>query len=100
MEQWKLGSFSKRRMGFARPVPEMKHGSSIVMTGSVTGERRPREACSVVRQRSARCADKRCKAFVTLHPSALLRIRDEAEKRRAYRSLVDDLRLVSEALEA
>jgi DNA polymerase len=40
------------------------------------------------------------KAFVTLHPSALLRIREEADKRRAYRSFVDDLRLASEALEA
>jgi len=40
------------------------------------------------------------KAFVTLHPSALLRIRDEADKRRAYRSLVDDLRLALKALAA
>jgi len=40
------------------------------------------------------------KAFVTLHPSALLRIRDEADKRQAYRSFVDDLRVASEALEA
>src|SRR5437868_6605066 len=38
------------------------------------------------------------KAFVTLHPSALLRITDETEKRRAYRSFVDDLRLASRAL--
>jgi len=40
------------------------------------------------------------KAFVTLHPSELLRIRDEADKRQAYRSFVDDLRVASEALEA
>jgi len=40
------------------------------------------------------------KAFVTLHPSALLRIRDEADKRRAYRSFVDDLRLALKALAA
>jgi DNA polymerase len=40
------------------------------------------------------------KAFVTLHPSALLRIRDEADKQRAYRSFVDDLRLASKAVEA
>jgi DNA polymerase len=40
------------------------------------------------------------KAFVTLHPSALLRIRDEADKRQAYRSFVDDLRRALEALEA
>src|SRR6266700_1543921 len=44
--------------------------------------------------------DNGTKAFVTLHPSALLRIRDEADKRRAYRSFVDDLRRASEALEA
>jgi DNA polymerase len=40
------------------------------------------------------------KAFVTLHPSALLRIKDETDKQRAYRSFVDDLRLASKALEA
>jgi len=44
--------------------------------------------------------DNGTKAFVALHPSALLRIRDDADKRRAYRSFVDDLRLASEALEA
>jgi len=41
--------------------------------------------------------DNGTKAFVTLHPSALLRIREEADKRRAYRSFVDDLRLASQA---
>jgi DNA polymerase len=39
-------------------------------------------------------------AFVTIHPSVLLRIRDEADKRRAYLSFVDDLRLASQALKA
>jgi DNA polymerase len=39
-------------------------------------------------------------AFVTIHPSALLRIRDDADKRRAYLSFVDDLRLASQALKA
>jgi uracil-DNA glycosylase family protein len=39
-------------------------------------------------------------AFVTVHPSALLRIKDEADKRRQYRSFVDDLRLASRALKA
>jgi DNA polymerase len=37
-------------------------------------------------------------AFVTVHPSALLRIKDEADKRVAYRSFVSDLRLASNAL--
>ena len=37
-------------------------------------------------------------AFITVHPSALLRIKDEADKRRQYRSFVDDLRLASRAL--
>ena len=44
--------------------------------------------------------DNGTKAFVTLHPSALLRIREEVDKRRAYRSFVDDLRLASQALGA
>jgi uracil-DNA glycosylase len=39
-------------------------------------------------------------AFITVHPSALLRIKDEADKRRQYRSFVDDLRLASRALKA
>jgi len=38
-------------------------------------------------------------AFVTIHPSALLRIKDETNKRLAYRSFVSDLRLASSALE-
>jgi hypothetical protein len=37
-------------------------------------------------------------AFVTVHPSALLRIKDENDKRVAYRSFVSDLRLASSAL--
>ena len=40
------------------------------------------------------------KAFVTVHPSALLRIKDETDKRRAYGSFVDDLRLALKALAA
>jgi uracil-DNA glycosylase family protein len=39
-------------------------------------------------------------AFVTVHPSALLRIKDEADKRQAYRLFVGDLRLASESLKA
>jgi DNA polymerase len=37
-------------------------------------------------------------AFVTVHPSALLRIKDERDKQTAYRSFVSDLRLASNAL--
>jgi uracil-DNA glycosylase family protein len=37
--------------------------------------------------------------LVTLHPSALLRISDEAERHRAYRDFVDDLRVVPKLLE-
>jgi uracil-DNA glycosylase family protein len=33
--------------------------------------------------------------FVTIHPSALLRMDDATEKERAYRSFVDDLRLAA-----
>jgi uracil-DNA glycosylase family protein len=36
-------------------------------------------------------------AFVTMHPSALLRIKDESDKRRQYRLFVEDLRLASRA---
>jgi uracil-DNA glycosylase len=36
--------------------------------------------------------------FATFHPSALLRLKDEAEKKRAFAQLVDDLRLIKEAL--
>jgi uracil-DNA glycosylase family protein len=37
-------------------------------------------------------------AFVTIHPSALLRIEDEADKRREYDALVADLRKVARHL--
>jgi DNA polymerase len=33
--------------------------------------------------------------FVTAHPSALLRIEDEADKREAYRQFIADLKLVA-----
>jgi uracil-DNA glycosylase family protein len=38
------------------------------------------------------------KAFVTIHPSALLRIRDDADKDREYKLFVEDLRAASKAL--
>jgi DNA polymerase len=37
-------------------------------------------------------------AFVTVHPSALLRIPDKADKDRQYRLFVDDLRTAAKAL--
>jgi DNA polymerase len=37
-------------------------------------------------------------AAVTIHPSALLRIRDEEERHDGFAALVEDLRTVSEAL--
>ena len=39
------------------------------------------------------------RVFATLHPSALLRLRDEKEKEAAFRQLVGDLRLINKALE-
>jgi DNA polymerase len=36
--------------------------------------------------------------FATLHPSALLRLRDEAEKQAAFEQFVKDLKLISRAL--
>jgi len=40
------------------------------------------------------------KAFVTIHPSALLRIRDDGDKDRQYKLFVEDLRAASKALKA
>lgn len=37
------------------------------------------------------------KVFATLHPSALLRLRDEAEKEEAFRRFVKDLSLIRKA---
>jgi uracil-DNA glycosylase family protein len=37
-------------------------------------------------------------AFVTIHPSFLLRIKDDADKEREYRNFVDDLRLAARLL--
>jgi DNA polymerase len=37
--------------------------------------------------------------FATLHPSALLRLRDEQEREAAFRQLVKDLKLINKALD-
>jgi DNA polymerase len=37
--------------------------------------------------------------FATLHPSALLRLKDEAEKEQAFQHLVKDLELIKKALD-
>ena len=37
--------------------------------------------------------------FATFHPSALLRLRDAAEREAAFRELVEDLSLIRKALE-
>ena len=37
--------------------------------------------------------------FATLHPSALLRLRDEAEREEAFKRFVEDLALIHKALE-
>ena len=42
--------------------------------------------------------DDGAKAFVTMHPSALLRIKDELDKVQAYRSFVADLRRAAKAM--
>jgi DNA polymerase len=39
------------------------------------------------------------RVFATFHPSALLRLRDEAEKEAAFEQLVRDLKLIRKALE-
>jgi DNA polymerase len=38
------------------------------------------------------------RVFATFHPSALLRLKDEAEKQAAFKQLVGDLRLINRAL--
>ncbi|MCD6041866.1 MAG: polymerase [Burkholderiales bacterium] len=38
------------------------------------------------------------RVFATFHPSALLRLKDEAEREAAFRQLVDDLKLINKAL--
>jgi DNA polymerase len=38
--------------------------------------------------------DKGLRVLVTIHPSALLRLRDEAEKHSGYASFVNDLRSI------
>jgi hypothetical protein len=39
-------------------------------------------------------------AFVTIHPSALLRIKDDTDKRNAYRSFVADLKAAWKAVKS
>ena len=50
-----------------------------------------------LRGRTLRLADG-ATAFVTVHPSFLLRIQDEADKKREYHNFVADLRLVAKIL--
>ena len=38
------------------------------------------------------------RVFATLHPSALLRLKDEAEREAAFKQLVGDLKLINKAL--
>jgi uracil-DNA glycosylase len=38
------------------------------------------------------------RVFATLHPSALLRLREEEEKEAAFKQLVGDLKLIKKAL--
>jgi hypothetical protein len=40
------------------------------------------------------------RAFVTIHPAFLLRIRDEADKEREFRAFVGDLRLAGRSIAA
>jgi uracil-DNA glycosylase family protein len=43
--------------------------------------------------------DKRLRVFMTIHPSALLRLQDEEEKRSGYQSFVNDLRSIERLLD-
>jgi DNA polymerase len=44
--------------------------------------------------------DREATVFVTVHPSALLRIRDQADKKQGYAAFVADLRRAAEAIPA
>ena len=39
------------------------------------------------------------RVFITIHPSALLRLHDEEEKRAGYASFVSDLRAIGQLIE-
>jgi uracil-DNA glycosylase len=43
--------------------------------------------------------DEGLRVFMTIHPSALLRLQDEEEKRSGYQSFVNDLRLIERLLD-
>jgi len=43
--------------------------------------------------------DKRLRVFMTIHPSALLRLQDEEEKHSGYQSFVNDLRSIERLLD-
>jgi uracil-DNA glycosylase len=43
--------------------------------------------------------DNGLRLFITIHPSALLRLQDEEEKRSGYASFVDDLRSIERLVE-
>ena len=43
--------------------------------------------------------DKRLRVFMTIHPSALLRLQDEEEKRSGYQSFVNELRSIERLLD-
>ena len=40
------------------------------------------------------------RVFITIHPSALLRLQDEEEKRSGYASFVNDLRSIEQLIES
>jgi uracil-DNA glycosylase family 4 len=44
-------------------------------------------------------ADNGLRVFMTIHPSALLRLQDEEEKRSGYQSFVNDLRSIERLLD-
>jgi DNA polymerase len=75
---------------------------AVIVALGATAARSVLGRATTIRQVRGRklALDDRATVFVTVHPSALLRIRDKADKRRQYRSFVGDLRLASRALKA
>ena len=72
----------------------------IVALGATAAHGLTGRATAVQRNRgSVLIVDKRLRVFMTIHPSALLRLQDEEEKRSGYQSFVNDLRSIERLLD-
>ncbi len=72
---------------------ELVKPAVVVLLGASAAQAVLRRTVTVGRERGQRIALGDRAAFLTVHPSYLLRLPDEASKRQAYANLVADLRL-------